>query len=126
MKLELNFEPYDEFKDFVKLVQDELPFPDSISIHGQHSCISFLWKCLNESEHESVKFALTVHLTGHMVIGFSTRQQTMVSEFNVNFPLLNEIISLIRSGAFTENPEMISHYLSNLDFSRDSGHTLLN
>lgn len=114
------------FYDELRRIAGLLPPPNSVSCHTAKSSVSFIWADMTD-EDEGTKLALTVHSSGHVMIGFSTRNKLIISkDFKFNEAPVIEAIELTASGVFTQYPDSICHFLNVSNFEDRDQQVLLN
>lgn len=125
MKFDVQLDNNEVFEHELRRITNTLPASHAITSHLSKSSISFIWSDTNNEEH-GIKFAITIHKTGHIVIGFNNHHSLMISkDFKFNTSAVSELIQLTTSGVFTQYPDSICHYLNNVSFEADT-QTFLN
>lgn len=120
MKFEVQLEEDHTFEEELRRIAGDLPAPHAITSHLSKSSISFIWSDINNEEH-GIKFAITIHKSGHIVIGFNNHHTLIVSnDFKFNISAVNDLIRYTIMGIFTQHPDSICHYINNVNFAHDT------
>jgi hypothetical protein len=124
MKFEIQLDEDQTFEKELRRIADNLPPPHAITSHLGKSSISFVWSDLNDEEH-GIKFAITIHKTGHIVIGFNNNYNLIISkDFKFNIEAVRELVQYTVSGIFTNYPDSICHFLNNIEMGIDTTQTI--
>lgn len=120
MKFEVQLETDEVFERELRRIVNALPPSHGITSHIEKASISFIWSDTNNEEH-GIKFAVTIHKSGHIVIGFNNHHTLIVSkDFKFNISAVNELIQYTIMGIFTQHPDSICHYINNVNFAHDT------